>query len=139
MAGKKHKETSSSQQASFVGMEGPTTPQIENPNLLPNGKRRSNRRSNGALNAWHKPYVTAHEKRLAVRSWKVIDLIIHDKSSDALSAPPQDRSITLVGQRTLPKKKREFHDYIFPQPGDEVNWEGLQKLAAMAQKILKKK
>lgn len=141
MAGRKHKENhANAQQASFVGMERRSTLPIENPNLLPNGKRKSSRRANGALSAWHKPYVTAHEKRLAVRGWRVVDLIIHDKPTDSLSAPPRDRSITYVGQgSTTHKKRREFKDYIFPQPGDDVSWEGLRKMAAMAREILKKK
>ena len=140
MAGKRHKESSNDTQASFTGMERPSTPQIENPSLLPNGKRRSTRRANGALPAWHKPPVTAYEKRIAVRGWRVIDLIIHDKPTDALRPPPKDRSITFVGQGdTTTRKRREFHDFVFPQPGDDVNWEGLRKLAAMAREILKKK
>lgn len=140
MAGRKHKETSNDQQASFVGMERPVAPPTENSNLLPNGKRRSKRRANGALPGWHKPHVTVYEKRIAVRGWRVVDLIIHDKPTESLRSPPKDRSITFVGQGdTTTRRRREFHDYIFPQPGDDVNWEGLRKLAAMARAILKKK
>lgn len=140
MAGRKHKETSNDQQASFAGMERQNAPPTENSNLLPNGKRRSKRRANGALPAWHKPYVTVHEKRLAVRGWRVVDLIIHDRPTDTLSAPPRDRSITYMGSSpSKTEERRVFRDYIFPKPGDDVNWEGLKKMAAMARAILKKK
>ncbi|MBP9814035.1 hypothetical protein KBC80_02470 [Candidatus Woesebacteria bacterium] len=140
MAGRKRKETSNDQQSSFVGMEQPSAPKFENPNLLPNGKTRSKRQANGTVSAWHKPYVTVHEKRIAVRGWRIFDLIMHNEESSTLRAPPRDRSITFVGQGgSAHKKKREFKDYIFPQPGDDVNWEGLRKLAAMAREILKKK
>lgn len=140
MAGKKHKEHADGQQASFVGMGQSTAPKIENPNLLPNGKRRSTRRANGALREWHKPYVTAHEKRTAVRGWRIFDLIVHEKPIHTLRAPPRDRSITLHTQSgQIREKEREFHDYVFPQPGDKVSWEGLRKMAQMARDILKKK
>ena len=140
MAGRKRKETSNDQQSSFVGMERRPAPPIENPNLLANGKKRSKRRANGALDAWHKPHVTKHEKRIALRGWKIFELINHDQDSSRLRPPPRDHSITIMGdsqQKT--ERGKVFRDYIFPQPGDEVNWEGLRKLAQMAREILKKK